>query len=50
MQKEFNYTRLAVRDYMDERFWVWVRKKTNKADVIVGVYYKSPSQNDVSDT
>ena len=38
-------TALAVGDNMVESLWVRIRDKANKADVVMGVYYRSLSQD-----
>lgn len=37
---------LAVGSNMVESLWVRLKRQANKADVIVGVYYKLHSQDD----
>ena len=45
----FNIPALKVRDYVVESLWVRIRGIENKAGIVVGAYYRSPSQDDSPD-
>ncbi|GAB0203202.1 hypothetical protein GRJ2_002785800 [Grus japonensis] len=42
-------TELSVGDDMVESLWVRIKGQANKGDVVVGVYYRPPSQDDATD-
>ncbi|KAK4807079.1 hypothetical protein QYF61_018420 [Mycteria americana] len=44
-RERFDCTALAVNSDVVESLWVGIRGKENKGDVVVGVYYRSPSQD-----
>ncbi|KAK4810495.1 hypothetical protein QYF61_004275 [Mycteria americana] len=45
-EKKQRQVMVIVRDEVVESLWVRIRGMENKADVTVGVYYRSPSQDD----
>ncbi|GAB0186493.1 hypothetical protein GRJ2_001114600 [Grus japonensis] len=42
-------TELSIGDDMVKSLWVRIKGQANKGDVIVGVYYRPPSQDDATD-
>ncbi|KAK4818852.1 hypothetical protein QYF61_020071 [Mycteria americana] len=44
VRERFDCTALAVSDDVVESLWVRIRGIENKGDIVVGVYYRSPSQ------
>ena len=49
IRERFDCTALTVSDDVVESLWVMIRGMENKGDAIVGVYYRSPSQDDSTD-
>lgn len=40
---------LAVGDDTVENFWMRIKRKANKGDVVLGLFYRLPSQDDHMD-
>lgn len=46
---DVEYVKLSDGDGMDEDLWIRIKEQTKKADVILGVFCRPPTQHDDTD-